>query len=138
LEINSSSSVMLNGDLVVHGEAMCKKLIALTRVDAGTGMSIGASGLQQLASIVGLPGGNAGLVVHGTGGIGVGLPAAIPGSITCVGPITSYTTMSAPISSSIVSGSILKSDLVNSTIRKISNLVAGPYSVQPKPPELKA
>jgi hypothetical protein len=119
LEINSSTSVVMGADLVVGGEIMCAKLVALSRVDAGSGMSIGASGLQAVAAIAGLPGGNAGLVVHGTGGIGVGLPVAVPGSITCVGPITSYTIMSATYSSSIISGSILKSDIVNSILRKL-------------------
>ena len=131
LEINSSTSVVMGADLVVGGEIMCAKLIALSRVDAGSGMSIGASGLTAITTALGLPGGNSGLVVHGTGGIAVGLPIAIPGSITSVGPINSFTQMSAPLSSSILSGSILKSDIINTLLRKLHFHIAPEGATSP-------
>lgn len=131
LEINSPSSVVIAADVAVAGEIMCDKLMALERVDAGTGMSIGASVLSNLAAAAGLPFTCDGLVIHGGGGIGVNTGIAIPGTITCVGPINSFTASSAPMMSSIISGSIIKSDIVNTLLRKLHFHIAPDGTTSP-------
>lgn len=133
LEINTPDSVIFSADLAVAGEITCDKLTAASRVDAGSGMSIGAGVVAAAASAAGFP--PAGLVVLNGGGIGV-FPApvgvAIPGFITNVGPIESATQMGAPLMTSIISGSIIGSDIVNSLIRQIrKTFTSGGDSVLP-------
>jgi len=120
LEVNTPDSVVFSADLAVAGEVTCDKLTAASRVDAGSGMSIGAGVVAAAAAAAGFP--PAGLVVLNGGGIGV-FPApvgvAIPGFITNVGPIESATQMGAPLMTSVISGSIIGSDIVNTIIRRI-------------------
>ena len=120
LEINTPDSVIFSADLAVAGEVTCDKLTAASRVDAGSGMSIGAGVVAAAAAAAGFP--PAGLVIHSGGGIGVNTGVAIPGFITSIGPIESATSMGAPIMSSVISGSIIGSDVVNSIIRRVRKI----------------
>ena len=131
LEVNTPDSAVFSADIMVAGEISCDKLTAASRVDAGSGMSIGASVAAAAAAAAGFP--PAGLVIHSGGGIGVNTGVAVPGSIICVGPIESATSVGAPMMTSIISGSIIKSDIVNTLIRKISKAFSpvGPNSPNP-------
>ena len=120
LEVDTPDSVIFSADLAVAGEVTCDKLTAASRVDAGSGMSIGAGVVATAAAAAGFP--PAGLVVHNGGGIGVNTGVAIPGFITSVGPIESATSMGAPLMSSIINGSIIGSDVVNSIIRRVRKI----------------
>lgn len=122
LEINTPDSVIFSADLAVAGEITCDKLTAASRVDAGSGMSIGAGITSTVAAAAGFP--PAGLVIHNGGGIGVNTGVAVPGCITSLGPINSFTSMSAPYMSSVLNGSIIGSDIVNKLLRKIHTHIA--------------
>jgi hypothetical protein len=122
LEINTPDSVVFSADLAVAGEITCDKLTAASRVDAGSGMSIGAGVVSAAAAAAGFP--PAGLVIHNGGGIGVNTGVAVPGFITSVGPINSFTSMSAPFMSSVLSSSIIASDIVNKLMRQIHTHMA--------------
>jgi hypothetical protein len=96
LVINVPDHVRLNGDLNTTGEITADKIMATTRVDAGTGMSAGFLGFVTL-----------------TGGVSVGLPVAVPTMINAAGPINSLTSISAPLGTFGISGSILGFDVIN-------------------------
>ena len=124
LEINTPDSVVFSADVMVAGEVACDKLTAASRVDAGSGMSIGASVAATVAAAAGFP--PAGLVIHNGGGIGVNTGVAVPFQINCVGPINSFSTVSSPIMSSVMNGSVIASDIVNKLLRSL-HIHGAPY-----------
>jgi hypothetical protein len=113
LTISAPDHVRFNSDVNVSGEIYANKITSETRVDAGTGVSAGALGFVSL-----------------TGGVAVGIPAAIPLQINSVGPINSLTSMSAPLGNFGVMSAIIAGDVVNELIRSIHNHIApfGPTS----------
>jgi len=117
LEVNTPDSVVFSADLAVAGEVTCDKLTAASRVDAGSGMSIGASVTATAAAAAGFP--PAGLVIHNGGGIGVNTGIAVPFQINCVGPINSFTSISSPLMNSVLNGSVIASDIVNKLLRSL-------------------
>ena len=104
LEINTPDSVVCSADVVVNGEVIANKIASITRVDAGTGMSAGFLGF-----------------VTGLGGVSVGIPVAVPGQIVCMGTISSFTGVSAPLGTFGLSKAVIAGDIVNELLRKIHN-----------------
>jgi hypothetical protein len=100
LSISTGDCLMLNGDLSTDGEITANKITSYGRIDAGLGVSAGPYGF-----------------VTSLGGVAVGLPAAIPLEINCAGPINSLTSMSAPLGTYGLHGSIFASDVVNEMLR---------------------
>jgi hypothetical protein len=107
LVINTPDHVRINGDLNISGEATADKITSVTRVDAGTGMSAGPLGFVTL-----------------TGGLSVGIPAALPLNVVCAGPITSFSSVNAPLGTFGVSASVLAYDVVNQLLRKVHTHIA--------------
>ena len=113
LILNIPNRLSIGGDLSVSGTITGKMISSLTRVDAATGMSAGPLGFVTV-----------------TGGLSVGIPAAIPGQIVCSGSITSMSSMLSPSATFGTSGSVLSFDAVNELLRKVHNHIAplGPTS----------
>lgn len=101
LILNVPNRLSIGGDLSVSGTITGKLISSLTRVDAATGMSAGPLGFVTV-----------------TGGIAVGIPAAVPGQITAAGTITSLSSMVSPTATFGTSGSVLSFDTVNELLRK--------------------
>lgn len=118
-----TSLVNMSGDLQVEEALSSNYIFSKGRVDAGLGVSAGPYGFYSLF-----------------GGISIGLPTpAIPATIMCSGPITSYSSMSAPLGTYGISASLLGFDVINTLIRKVHTHIAkgGPTS-PPTTTELKA
>jgi len=92
----------IKGNLDVSGSIIAKLITSKTRVDAGLGVSAGSEGFVTV-----------------TGGLSIGIPIASSEQITCLGPITSFVSVSAPMMSSITNGSIIGSDIVNRLLRAL-------------------
>jgi hypothetical protein len=92
----------LKGNLDVSGSIVAKLITSKTRVDAGLGVSAGSEGFVTV-----------------TGGLSIGIPIASSFQINCVGPITSFISVSAPSMTSITNGSIIGSDIVNRLLRAL-------------------
>jgi hypothetical protein len=103
----------VGGDIETTGSIVGTYIRSEGRVDAGTGVRAGVLGF-----------------VTETGGVGVGLPFAVPDQIVSVGSISSFTSVAAPLGNFGVSGSVLCWDIVNELLRKIHNHEApfGPTS----------
>lgn len=98
VSITSGGEVFINSDLVVDGLITADQITSEGRIDAGTGVSAGLLGFVSL-----------------TGGLSIGVPIAVPGSIICSGGILS-TTITSTVASFGTSKSLFHSDLVNTVI----------------------
>lgn len=96
LNLNAGGTIHVNGDFSVDGSIMCDKLMASTRVDAGSGMSAGPYGFVTV-----------------TGGFAAGVPVAIPGCVTCILNVNAGAMVTAPFGYFFVSSSTLMTDVVN-------------------------
>jgi hypothetical protein len=96
MSITAGDSLVVDTDLTVTGELSAGKITSVGRVDAGTGVSAGPLGFVSLL-----------------GGLSIGLPAAAPLNIVCSGPISSLTSVNAPLGNFGISNSILGFDVVN-------------------------
>lgn len=99
LNLNAGGVIHVNGDFSVDGSIMCDKLMASTRVDAGLGMSAGIYGFVTV-----------------TGGFSAGVPAAIPGCVTCVASVFAGVSVHTPTGWFFLSSSTLMTDVVNTNI----------------------
>jgi len=109
-----TSLVNVSGDLQVEEAFSAGYIFSKGRIDAGLGVAAGPYGFNSLL-----------------GGISIGLPTpAKPATIMCSGPITSYSSMSAPLGTYGISSSILGFDVINTLIRKVHTHIAkgGPTS----------
>ena len=104
----------IKGDLDVSGKIIAKLITSKTRVDAGLGVSAGSEGFVTV-----------------TGGLSIGIPIASAEQITCLGPITSFVSVTAPMMSSITNGSIIGSDIVNRLLRALHIHPADPTTGPP-------
>lgn len=100
LVISTPDHIRVNGDLSVSGEVKADKIMSVTRVDAGTGVSAGELGFVTV-----------------TGGVAVGIPVAISNQINCAGQINALVSMSAPAASFGTMSAVLAGDIINQTIR---------------------
>lgn len=96
LNLNAGGTVHINGDFSVDGSIMCDKLMATSRVDAGLGMSAGKYGFVTV-----------------TGGFAAGVPAAIPGCVTCILNVNAGVSVNAPFGFFHISSASLMTDIVN-------------------------
>jgi len=96
-----AGQVMVYSDVTVDGEVAAQKVSALTRIDAGMGMSAGPLGFVTL-----------------TGGIAVGpdFPVAIPGCIHATGIIASSSIVTAPTGTFATMMAYLMTDVTNKGI----------------------
>jgi len=92
--------VGIKGSIRATGGVTASKIFSTGRVDCIKGMSASVGGFTT-------PG----------GGISVGTGTPIVGTISCIGPINSLVSMSAPLTSSAISTSFFASDVVNSILR---------------------
>ena len=100
----SSNYVKIEADVDVATNFQANKITSRGRIDSGPLAGISA-GLQGFYSAF--------------GGVSVGMPnPAFPGSIMSSGPITSFTSVSAPLGSFGVCSSILGYDVINTLIRR--------------------
>jgi hypothetical protein len=109
-----TKKLKLNGGLDISEGLIAQLITSRTRVDAGTGVRAGSDGFVSV-----------------TGGLSIGLPIATPLNIECLGPITSFLSVSAPSVSSILQGSIIGSDIVNKLLRAIHIHPADPTTGPP-------
>jgi len=93
--LNSPSDVIVSGDLRVQGSITCTALSAKTNITAGFKV-FATGGLETL------------------GGLNVGL--ATPGPIIPPGVITAITSIESPLATFGIMGSILMTDVINSSI----------------------
>jgi len=115
LTINSNF-VKINADVDIATGLVANKITSRGRIDSGplSGISAGVMGFYSL-----------------TGGVSIGLPTpAIPATIMCSGPITSFSSVSAPLGTYGISSSLLGFDVINTLLRKVHTHVAkgGPTS----------
>jgi hypothetical protein len=99
LDLNTGGTIQINGDLVVEGTLRAGDIFSETRVDALLGMSAGPYGFVSVL-----------------GGLSIGIPAAIPGNITCIGLINAGISITAPLGNFIISDSVLMTDVVNTSL----------------------
>lgn len=78
LNLSAGASVSVDSDLRVRGEIGADKIYSFGRIDAATGISAGPLGFVSL-----------------TGGMSLGVPVAVPGSIICVGTINAALTITS-------------------------------------------
>jgi len=101
----TSNYVNINADVDVATNFQANKITSRGRIDSGPLAGISA-GLQGFYSA--------------TGGISIGLPTPpLSGTIMSIGPITSFTSVSAPLGSFGICSSILGYDVINTLIRKV-------------------
>lgn len=98
LKITTADYTYISGDLGVDGEISADKITSLGRVDA---LGVGAGSLG---------------FVSVEGGLSIGIPAAIPTQINCAGPITSFTSVEAPLGLFGISNAVWMFDVVNSLL----------------------
>ena len=99
VKIQTGDYLYLEGDLSVNGELSANKIYSQGRIDAETGMSAGPLGF-----------------VTTLGGISVGIPVATPTTINAAGPISSLTSVNAPLGLFGISSSVLGFDVINSLL----------------------
>jgi hypothetical protein len=101
VSITSGGEVFINSDLVVDGLVTADQITSEGRIDAGTGVSAGYLGFVSL-----------------TGGLSIGVPAAVPSTIIASGPMfaSSITTGLATFG---IAGSLFHSDLLNTVLFNI-------------------
>lgn len=97
--LNTGSKMHLYGDLFTSGELVADKITSATRVDAGTGVSAGPLGF-----------------VSALGGLSVGIPFAVPGVVFGVAAVSTSGVVVGPLGSFGVMGSVLMTDLVNTSL----------------------
>ena len=118
LRLGASDSLYLASDLVVGGSIHADVITAESPIATGSlgGVSAGTAGFVSL-----------------TGGLSLGLPVAVPGSIYAIGSGTFGVKLFAPYSSSILNSSILGFDVINFLL---SNIHIHPTPIGPSGPRI--
>jgi hypothetical protein len=116
LKINTGDYTYMNGDLFVDGEVNANKITSLGRID---GLGVGA-GVQGFCSV--------------EGGLSIGIPMPVPTQINCAGPITSFTSVEAPLGLFGISNAMWMFDVVNTLL---NNTHIHPTHVGPTGPTLE-
>jgi len=120
LKVTSPITTITGRNMSVNADFVAEKILSRGRVDAVTGMSAGALGFVTL-----------------TGGVSVGIPAAVPLQINSSGPIDSLASVSAPSGNFIVMQAVWSYDTVNLALHNTHIHIApnGPTG-QPIPAEI--
>jgi len=113
LNFTTPDGLSIDGDLFIGGSLTADLITSVTRVDAGTGVSAGALGFVSV-----------------DGGLSIGTPFAVPGTINCVGFAYVGVSVTSEIMLSNHSRSFWSTDTVNKTLYNVHNHVApfGPTS----------
>jgi hypothetical protein len=99
LTISTGSHLYLNSDLSIAGELTADKITSLTRIDAGTGINAGPLGFVSLV-----------------GGLSVGFPIAVPGSVYAAGTVNAGISVNSPLGNFGIMTAILMTDTINKNI----------------------
>ena len=99
LRLSVGDHLYLSGDLFVGGELVADKIASLTRIDAGTGVNAGPLGFVSVL-----------------GGLSIGVPVAVPGSIICLDSMYAGISVNAPLANFGVMESIWMTDIVNTSL----------------------
>jgi len=99
IRLTTGDNVYVSGDLSVGGDMTADMITSLTRIDAGTGVSAGPLGFTSVL-----------------GGLAIGLPAAVPGNVICVGLVNAGVSVNSPLGNFGVMRAGLMTDNVNSKI----------------------
>jgi hypothetical protein len=104
LRLGAADSLYLASDLVVGGSIHADVITAESRLATGVlgGVTAGSAGFVSIL-----------------GGLSLGIPIAVPGSVYAIGSGTFGISLFAPFSSSILNSSVLGWDLVNTTLDNI-------------------
>ena len=98
MNISTGGSLYVSGDLDVEGAIRCGDVMSAGRIDAAKGVSAGPMGFVSLM-----------------GGLSIGVPAAIPGTINCIGMINGNM-VNATLGMFVVSMSEIMMDTLNTLI----------------------
>lgn len=96
LTISTGDHVYLNSDLAIAGELTADKIASATRVDAGTGVSAGPLGFVSVL-----------------GGLSVGIPLAVPGSVYALSTVNAGVSVNSPLGNFGIMTAILMTDVIN-------------------------
>lgn len=99
LDLNTGGNLHLNGDLVVEGSIRAGQIHSDTSVVALTGISAGPLGF-----------------VSEFGGLSIGMPLAMPGTINCIGVINADIMMSSPLGTFNLMDATLMTDNINTAL----------------------
>jgi len=99
ITISTGDHVFLNSDLVISGEMIADKITSTTRVDAGTGVSAGPLGFVSVL-----------------GGLSVGIPVAVPGSVYALATVNAGVSVNSPLGNFGIMTAILMTDTINKRI----------------------
>lgn len=99
LKVTAPVTTITGQNMSVNADFVAEKITSRGRIDAVTGVSAGKLGFVTM-----------------TGGISVGIPAAIPTEINAIGPINSFVSMSAPLGEFGVMSAIWSYDTINKSL----------------------
>jgi hypothetical protein len=118
ITISTGDHVYINSDLAIAGELTADKITSLTRVDAGTGVNAGPLGFVSVF-----------------GGLSVGIPAAVPGSVYALATVNAGVSVNSPLGNFGLMRAVMMTDTVNKRIYN-SHIHPAPKGVT-GPPKLK-
>jgi len=96
LKVTAPVTSITGTNMSVNADFVAEKITSRGRIDAVTGVSAGPLGFVTM-----------------TGGVSVGIPAAVPTEINAIGPINSLVSMSAPLGQFAVMQAVWAYDTVN-------------------------
>lgn len=99
IRMTTGDSVYISGDTSIAGDLTADIITSLTRIDAGTGVSAGPLGFVSML-----------------GGLSIGIPAAVPGNILCIGLVNAGVSVNSPAGNFGVMTAGLMTDMINSKI----------------------
>jgi len=99
LYLNVGGNLHINGGLDVEGSIRCGNVLSTGRVDAALGMSAGPFGFVSIF-----------------GGLSIGVPVAIPGTISCIGIVNAGIMVNTPLVECLISDAIFMTDNVNTSL----------------------
>jgi hypothetical protein len=99
IDIQAADNVTITADVNVEGGVTAQKMLSLGDVNALTGVRAGPLGFVSVL-----------------GGLSIGIPAAAPGNILCIGTIDAAVAMIAPLGNFGLMNAIMMTDIVNTSI----------------------
>jgi hypothetical protein len=99
LDLNAGGEIHVKGDMIIEGVLRATDIFSDTSVSAKLGVHAGINGFVSL-----------------TGGIAIGIPAAFPGTINCIGTMNASVSMNSPIGSFNYMSATLMTDDINTSL----------------------